>query len=437
MSGMSVDPYWELTFDADGDVDAGEYDALIRGVAEAGLTDLVVFAHGWNNDRPMATRFYSRFFEPFPGLLAGAPGARVGYAGVIWPSMRFPGEAVPDFPSAAAAGGPDGVPAPPVLDAATREALVRTLPCDPAVADRLAELAAGQPDDPARLEEFVSLVRGLAPALPQGAAAATGEPEDGDAEPYLLTGDTQEVCEAFASALGHLGALPPAFLGGGLKRLWGGALEVLRQMSYYTMKKRAGTVGEKGLGPALARLAASAPALRVHLAGHSFGARLVSFALRGLPDDSTCLAGVTLLQGAFSHYAFSSRLPFDTGNGGALDGLYRRVRGPLVSCHSLHDSALGVLYPLASRVSRQDDSVLGSDDSRWGAVGHDGIQAVDPCARLGLDEALRGGLPAGGCVSVDASSVVARGGPPSGAHSDICHEELARVILLAGRLLPP
>ncbi|WP_190024295.1 serine-threonine protein kinase [Streptomyces hiroshimensis] len=434
---MSVDPYWELTFDADGDVDAGERDALIRGATDAGLTDLVVFAHGWNNDRPTATRLYSRFFEPFPGLLAGAPGARVGYAGVIWPSMRFPGEPIPDFPSATAAGAPDDVPAPPALDAATREALVRTLPCEQAVMDRLAQLAAGQPDDPARLEEFVSLVRGLAPAPVQGAAAVPHEPEDGDAEPYLLTGDAQEVCEAFASALGHMGALPPAFLGGGLKRLWGGALEVLRQMSYYTMKKRAGTVGEKGLGPALALLSASAPALRVHLAGHSFGARLVSFALRGLPDDSGCLAGVTLLQGAFSHYAFSSRLPFDTGQGGALDGLHRRVRGPLVSCYSSHDSALGVLYPLASLVSRQDDGLLGSDDPRWGAIGHDGIQAVDPCARLGLDEVLRGALPGEGCVSVDASSVVARGGPPSGAHSDICHEELARVILLAGRLLHP
>ncbi|PSJ26762.1 serine-threonine protein kinase [Streptosporangium nondiastaticum] len=429
MSGMSAEPYWELTFDADGDADTGERDALIRGAVSEGLTDLVVFAHGWNNDRPMATALYSRFYAPFPGLVARAPGVRLGYAGVIWPSMRFPGEAVPDFPSAV----PEAPPAPPVLDAATREALIRILPCERAVLDRLAELAAEQPEDPARLEEFVSLVRGLAPAPPQGLAAADAGEDDAS---YLLTGDALRVCESFAGALDRMGALPPAFLGGGLKRLWGGALEVLRQMSYYTMKRRAGIVGEKGLGPALALLAESATGLRVHLAGHSFGARLVSFALRGLPDGGTALGSVTLLQGAFSHYAFSSSLPFDTGRGGALDGLYRRIRGPLVACHSSHDSALGTLYPLASMVSREDDELLGLGDGRWGAVGHDGIRAVDPCARIALDEALRGALPAEGCVSVDASSVVARGGPPSGAHSDICHEELARVILHAGRVLP-
>ncbi len=433
MSGMSAEPYWELTFDADGDADAGERDALIRGAVSEGLTDLVVFAHGWNNDRPMATGLYSRFYAPFPGLVARAPGVRMGYAGVIWPSMRFPGEAVPDFPSAA----PEAPPAPPALDAATREALVRILPCERAVMDRLAELAAEQSDDPARLEEFVSLVRGLGPAQPQGRAAAEAAegPDEGDAS-YLLTGDTRQVCESFAAALDRMGALPPAFLGGALKRLWGGALEVLRQMSYYTMKRRAGVVGEKGLGPALALLAESATGLRVHLAGHSFGARLVSFALRGLPDGGTALSSVTLLQGAFSHYAFSSRLPFDTGRGGALDGLHRRIRGPLVACHSRHDSALSTLYPLASMTSREDDEILGLDDGRWGAVGHDGIRAVDPCARIALDQALRGGLPTEGCVSVDVSSVVARGGPPSGAHSDICHEELARVILHAGRVLP-
>ncbi|CAM5586929.1 serine-threonine protein kinase [Streptomyces abikoensis] len=429
MAGMSAEPYWELTFDADGDADTGERDALIRGAVREGLTDLVVFAHGWNNDRPMATALYSRFFAPFPGLLAGAPGVRAGYAGVIWPSMRFPGEAVPDFPSAA----PEAPPAPPVLDAATRETLVRILPCERAVMDRLAELAAEQPGDPARLAEFVSLVRGLAPAGPQGLAAADAGEDD---VPHLLTGDAQEVCEGFADALERMGALPPAFLGGGLKRLWGGALEVLRQMSYYTMKARAGTVGEKGLGPALALLGASATGLRVHLAGHSFGARLVSFALRGLPDDAALLGSVTLLQGAFSHYAFAARLPFGTGRGGGLAGLQRRIRGPLVACHSRHDSALGTLYPLASMASREDDRILGLGDGRWGAVGHDGIQAVDPCARLTLERALHDALPDQGCVSVDASSVVARGGPPSGAHSDICHEELARVILRAGRILP-
>ncbi|MEV6671593.1 serine-threonine protein kinase [Streptomyces sp. NPDC051162] len=424
MPDMSVEPYWELTFDTDGDVDPAERDALIAGVARQGVTDLVVFAHGWNNDRSGATRLYSEFFAPFPGLLAGAAGGeRLGYAGVIWPSMDFPDEPIPHFPSSAAAVAPPG----DGLDPATRQALVRVLPCEEAVVDRLARLLAERPEDPARLAEFVTTVRGLATALPPGATDLGPGPL-----PAMLTADAQAVCGSFADAVAHTGALSAELLGDGLKRLWHGAYELLRQISYYTMKRRAGTVGGHGLGPFLGLLAGSRPGVRVHLVGHSFGARLVSFALSGLPDGRSPVASLTLLQGAFSHYVFASSLPFATDQGGALSGLYDRVNGPVVCCHSSHDTALGVLYPLASRLSGDDDSVLGLDDSRWGALGHDGMQSVGACAGLSLAQALSGGLPGYGCVNVDASAVVAHGGPPSGAHSDICHAELARVVLLAG-----
>jgi hypothetical protein len=67
-------------------------------------------------------------------------------------------------------------------------------------------------------------------------------------------------------------------------------------------------------------------------------------------------------------------------------------------------------------------------------MGHDGIQAVPGAPRLTLEQALRDGIPGSGCVSVDAASVVRRGNPPEGAHSDICHPELARVVLAAGRI---
>ncbi len=48
---MSVSPYWELTFDADGDVDQGERDRLLSEVRQRGVDDLIVFSHGWNNQR--------------------------------------------------------------------------------------------------------------------------------------------------------------------------------------------------------------------------------------------------------------------------------------------------------------------------------------------------------------------------------------------------
>ena len=120
---------------------------------------------------------------------------------------------------------------------------------------------------------------------------------------------------------------------------------------------------------------------RIHLLGHSFGARLVSFSLSGLPQTA---AGATspvkslfLLQGAFSHYAFAERLPHDASRSGALRGMTDRVDGPLMTTHSLKDLAVGLSYPVASFLN-QDDAAAAIDQSiRWGAMGHDGAQAVD------------------------------------------------------------
>jgi hypothetical protein len=96
--------------------------------------------------------------------------------------------------------------------------------------------------------------------------------------------------------------------------LWHGAREVLRSPSYYEMKNRAGVVGQQGLGPLLGGFAPRAGhTVRVHLMGHSFGARLVSFALAGLPAAMTGAASpvksLTPIQGAFSHFAFAQKVP--------------------------------------------------------------------------------------------------------------------------------
>ncbi|MFE0651690.1 serine-threonine protein kinase [Streptomyces sp. NPDC059534] len=426
---MSVEPYREITFDKDGDGPPGQ-SAGLAALARQGVTDLVVLAHGWNSSPSGATRLCSDFFAPFPGLFA--PGVEAGYAGLIWPSMMFTGEPVPDY-----------------------RALVTVLPEKEPVLGRIAELLASAPADERAFSEFGALLRALADvpdADDPGAAAAR------ESLPEFLVADPVEVCALFTAALEDgapgertggddgaglgegVGEGAGEGFGEGLKRYWKGAREALRQATYYVMKKRAGQVGEHGLGPLLGEVARSAPGLRVHLVGHSMGARLVSYALRGLPAGARPVASVTLLQGAFSHYAFAARLPHDARRSGALRDAQYRVRGPLVASYSRHDKALGVMYPLASRLAGDSASVtgdspaldgvraglLGTDDPRWGAVGHDGVRAVPGTVERTLEEVLREGVPVSGCVNVDSAAVV-------GSHSDILRPELARLVVGAAR----
>ncbi|BCL31719.1 serine-threonine protein kinase [Streptomyces aurantiacus] len=463
-SEVGVTPYWELTFDADGDVNGKQRDRLLREVVERGVKDLIVFAHGWNNDRSAATRLYSRFFEPIPAL---APNARLGYVGVIWPSMRFSDEPIPDFERAVTEVTEVSVGS--ALDKGTRSALLRAFPGRATLIDQIARMLDRQPDGDAALEEYGRLVRLLVELRPEAPGAAfaadtSSESEEGSpSDPEMFVGDTAEMCREFARALAEAKAEAEATTedaagtaaGAGpgderpragaaaadIPQAWDGAHELLRQATYFAMKRRAGAVGERGLGRTVGRLAQAAPGVRVHLVGHSFGGRLVSFALRGLPKGVRTVKSVTLLQAAFSHYAFAARLPHETRSGGVLRGHQERIDGPLVCCFSRFDSALGTVYPLASRTAGDDRTAAGFGlprllGARWGALGHDGVQAVSGTKAFTLADALRARatLPASGCVNIDASAVVRHGGLPAGAHSDICHRELAQVVLAAGRI---
>ena len=168
-------------------------------------------------------------------------------------------------------------------------------------------------------------------------------PEDRENEP-LLTEEPVALFSRFAeeapSAYDTGGA---AGIGDTFERLWDGAKEALRQATYWQMKKRAGHVGERGLGPLLWRIGTAATGTRIHLIGHSFGGRLVSFSLRGLPGEAVEAASpvksVLLLQAAFSHFAFAPSLPHDRKRHGALADVHDRVDGPVVSSHTTHDTA--------------------------------------------------------------------------------------------------
>jgi hypothetical protein len=260
-----------------------------------------------------------------------------------------------------------------------------------------------------------------------------------------LRGDPFELFERFAEAApadqsggGEGGA---AGLGDRFARLWDGAKEALRAASYWQMKKRAGVVGKDGLGPLVGRLHAAQASLRIHLIGHSFGARVVSFALAGLPASAggdgaapgarSPVKSVVLLQGAFSHFAFAGALPHDRNRGGALAGMASRVDGPIAVSHTVHDTAVGKLYALASIASQDDAAALNDLFFRWGAMGGDGAQAVQANGVALGPVGQSYPFGAGAFVNLNGDAVIKDGPPPAGAHGDIFHPQLAWVTLAA------
>ncbi len=321
-------PFWPFEFGASGTpfFDAG---AAIAGVAAAGVANLFVFAHGWNSDPAMAMDLFTRFFGEFRTVLGERSTARIGVAGVFWPSLLFP----------------DAV----------------------SVSDECG-----------------------------GGAAATS---DWFAKP------------------------------------WDAAKNALRCATYWEMKSRAGVVGKAGLGPLLAGIRAAAPAMRVHLIGHSFGARLVSCALAGLPDALTGTASpvksLFLIQGAFSHFAFAEALPFDRARKGELAGMAKRVDGPLLTTFSSKDLAVGHAYPIASVLAGQDAAAARDLMYRWQGMGHDGAQAVDAAVALLGPAGMKYPFRPGEWLNLDANHVIVNGAPPSGAHGDIVHPEIAWAALAA------
>jgi hypothetical protein len=428
-------PHWEVGFDERGNPDQGEAAALLAELPGKDLTDLLVFSHGWNSDRRQARRLYQLYFQQVPGLLerAGSP-ARVGTLGVVWPSKRWADEPEPtgELGGGGAAGLDDGAAStPPPADPDLVQDLKDVFPGDDQrrALDELARLLAERPEDPAALARFQTLMGKLT-------ETADDDPAGEDhGELALLEDEPAEVFGRFADAVPQTGEGGPAGLGDAFGRLWKGAKEALRQLTYFEMKKRAGVVGKQGLGPLLGRIHQADPEVRIHLLGHSFGARLVSFALAGLPQGDSPVKSLYLLQGAFSHFAFADALPMDRSRGGALKGVAARVDGPLVASFSVHDTAVGKLYPLASLSSRDDSAGLEDRLFRWGGIGHDGAQAVDATvAALGP---VGTGYPfrPGRFVNLDGNAIVNRGGPPAGAHSDIFHPELVWAGLAAAGLV--
>ena len=362
--------------------------ALVRSPRGHAPTDVLLLAHGWNNDIADAERLFTELGDNVADLArTQAPARRWAVIGLVWPSVKWA-----DDGQLAGRGLSAGGALPLLLDAITER-----VP-DPAVAAELRRLAGGLDVSAEARTRFLGCLRQLLPADP--------EVQDDDPLPGALrAGDTEEVFGQAAEAENDVRAdpeptaeptadptgppsdvglppgVPPDFLAstGSAAGLSLGDLDptrlarqLLNTTTYYTMKARAGSVGTHGVAPLLGRLAAASGGPRLHLAGHSFGARVVTAAAA---VSEVPIASVTLLQGAFSHRSFS-------GSGapaGAFRGLLTRPElvGPVVVTHTHNDKAVLLAYAVASRLARQAGAALGDADDPYGGLGANGAVATE------------------------------------------------------------
>ncbi len=157
--------------------------------------------------------------------------------------------------------------------------------------------------------------------------------------------------------------------------------------------------------------------IRLHLVGHSFGARLISAAVNFAPTTVN-VESMTLLQGAFSHNAY--RETFE-GQPGAFPRVIGRPLGPLAVTHTFNDKAVTLAYSLASRLANQIANGIGDPGDPFGAMGANGPQGMTSgtFAPPATDTQF---LPRRGKVNTFRADAYVSG------HNDVCNATVGRLV---------
>lgn len=380
MNDIAGIPYVAAHFDRDGVVLDKQQITLPDST-----TDVIVASHGWNNTEEQAERLYTDLFTNFAAVASDQlQNKKMAIVGVIWPSKRF----TDVVDAAVAEQGRGGGAAFGSSSTAADETIKAKLDVIATMFDKKAarKIAAAKnqigklESDLAARRKFVDELRSL---LDQSAAHEEDNSTlffklDGSVMLEKLKMPTPLVASAAGSRGGAASVGTPkttqaggaAGLGDIFSGIKSGAIRFLNYLAYYEMKKRAGTVGQKGVGPMLDRLAGDVQ--RIHLVGHSFGCRVVTAAAAASATNK--LQSMSLLQAAFSHNGFSK----------SMSGFFRsvvdnhRIKGPIVITYTPNDRAVGIAYPVASRLAGTVASAFGDANDKFGGLGRNGAQKMEP-----------------------------------------------------------
>lgn len=395
-------------------------EGVLERVRNGQVTDVFFFCHGWKGDVPAAKEQYNRWM----GALMKSSGLQkankvfAGFTpllvGLHWPSQPWGDESL---------GGPGTSSGSAANTAKSSDALVEqyaaALGDDPRIVSSLriivdgARTNAGARELPAPMRDaYLSLNRDLGLT-----SEGVGAPPDADREGFDPDSAVEE---------------PDARSFGGLNI--GGLLAPLRQLSYWTMKKRARSIGEGSIHTFLVELQTRTAdhGTRIHLMGHSFGTIVVSSMVGGPKAEAPLprqIDSISLVQGAVSLWSFASDIPYLRGRSGYFNRILvdGKVRGPICVTKSKHDRAVGSLYPFASRI-HGTAAFPATALPEYGAIGTFGIQGVASAAIDMLDVDGTYSFEKQRIYNVEASRYISKGGGMSGAHSDIDGPQVAHLI---------
>ena len=371
--GGSTLPYYIIPFDKKGRCEGPETQRHLLDNA-ASHSDIFLFSHGWNNDWQTATNHYENFISGFMKMrrdnnLPVPPNYRPLLVGVFWPSTALVKDDEQAPQMAADAVDDDEV----ADERATIRGVAEVLP--DAKVERFYELTQRERLDETEARELAGILQPLFGSQSDDLSNMSAPSVDELLQIWQRTAPAEEEkvnFEDFGTVDGESGAGVQG--AGGVGDFFKSILprKIVRGFTVWQMKDRAGTVGTRGVGPMLAELLKRTTA-RVHLIGHSYGAKVVLSALCS-PEamGQRKVHSTLLLQPAVSHLCFANKVPGTERAGGyarALD----RIERPILSTFSDHDFPLTQIFHLA--LVREVDlgelkiAADGKPPSRYAALG--------------------------------------------------------------------
>lgn len=365
-------PYYIIPFDKRGVCQGPETRAhLLRELENGGYSDVFLFSHGWNNDWTVATERYENFIGGYMKMrrdraLAVPDGFKPLLVGIFWPSTALVFTDAEKGPDIAAAD-------PGAIDEAIaeerRELDELAAELEPEQAEALYRLAQQETLSEAQARELAEIALALRGGDDDELGLDDSMSADELVEVWKAEAAESEADDDIDDLLGGGGGAQAAGAGGLLSKL--DPRKLVRSLTVYQMKDRAGRVGARGVGPLLRDVLAGCDA-RVHLIGHSYGGKIVLSATSFGGDLPRKVRSMLLLQPAVSHLCFADVVPTTDRPGGYRVAL-ERVENPIFSTFSRHDVPLTQLFHNALR--RKGDlgeakiAAAGDPPSKYAALG--------------------------------------------------------------------